>query len=57
MRRVCDAGGKRAVPEDAATTRPAKTAKTSSGRAKGKAGPKVALPLSSDPFGPLLSLS
>lgn len=37
------AGRKRAAPEDATTTRPAKTTKTSTGRAKGKTGPKTNL--------------
>jgi len=37
------AGRKRAAPEDATTTRPAKTTKTSAGRAKGRTGPKANL--------------
>lgn len=37
------AGRKRAAPEDATTTRPAKTTKTGTGRARGKGGPKTSL--------------
>jgi len=37
------AGRKRAAPEDATTTRPAKTTKTSTGKARGKTGPKANL--------------
>jgi len=37
------AGRKRAAPEDATTTRPAKTTKTSTGKAKGRTGPKANL--------------
>lgn len=37
------AGRKRAAPEDATATRPAKTTKTGAGRAKGKTGPKANL--------------
>lgn len=36
-------GRKRAAPEDASTTRPAKTTKTGVGSAKGKGGPKATL--------------
>jgi len=37
------AGRKRSAPEDATATRPAKTPKTSTGKAKGKTGPKANL--------------
>jgi len=37
------AGRKRAAPEDAASARPSKTTKTSTGKAKGRTGPKTNL--------------
>ncbi|KAF9646828.1 hypothetical protein BDM02DRAFT_3118010 [Thelephora ganbajun] len=37
------AGRKRAAPEDPTTTRPAKTTRTGTGKAKGKTGPKTNL--------------
>jgi len=49
------AGRKRAAPEDA-TTRPTKTAKTTTGKARGKTGPKVAFPYSVVSIAPYLPL-
>jgi hypothetical protein len=43
---LCDAGRKRAAPEDATSARPSKTTKTSTGKAKGRTGPKVVLSFS-----------
>jgi len=49
---LCYAGRKRAASDDGTSPRLAKTTKTSTGRAKGKTGPKVVLSLPGNPSGP-----